>query len=91
MTLHQYAQEQIDAFTRDEITFLQLIIFHTFGFYFVYLMNLSWIFFMRVLAIAFSLILWSCNCNWRKENSASSIFGCNYCTAESAVVGTKRP
>ena len=48
---------------------------------------------MRVLAIAFSLILWSTswNCNWRKENSASSIFGCNYCTAESAVVGTKRP
>ena len=46
---------------------------------------------MRVLAIAFSLILWSWNCNWRKENAASSIFGCNYCTAESAVVGTKRP
>ena len=46
---------------------------------------------MRVLAIAFRLILWSWNCNWRKENAASSIFGCNYCTAESAVVGTKRP
>ena len=82
--LHQYAQEQIHAFTRglyDEITFLQLIIFHTFGFYFIYLINLSWIFFMRVLAIAFRLILWSWNCNWRKENAASSIFGCDYCTA----------
>ena len=28
-----------NAFTRDEITFLQLIIFHTVGFYFVYLIN----------------------------------------------------
>ena len=32
---------QIDDFTRlsDEINFLQLVTFHTFGFYFVYLIN----------------------------------------------------
>ena len=33
----------------------------------------------------------SWNCNWRKENAAASIFGCDYCTAESTIVGAKRP
>ena len=36
-----------------------------------------------------TFVIW--NFNWRKENAASYIFGCAYCTAESAVVGTKRP
>ena len=36
------AQEQVDGFTRglyDKIAFLKLVIFHTFGFYFVYSIN----------------------------------------------------
>ena len=39
---------------------------------------------MPVLVVAFRfIVLRSWNCNWRKENAAASIFGCDYCTAES--------
>ena len=65
-----------------------LVIFQTFGFYFVYSINFILDFLDASAGYCISL---SWNCNWRKENSASSIFGCNYCTAERAVVGTKRP
>ena len=62
----------------DEITFLQLVIFHTFGFYFVYSINFILDFLDASAGYCISL---SWNCNWRKENAAASIFGCDYCTA----------
>ena len=47
---------------------------------------------MRVLAIAFRfIVLWSWNQDGRKENATYSIFGYDYCSADSAVVGTKCP
>ena len=62
----------------DEITFLQLVIFHAFGFYLFYLINSLLEFLDASAGYCISL---SWNCNWRKENAAASIFGWDYCTA----------
>ena len=64
---------------------MQLVTFHTFNLYFIYLIHFILIFSMQVLAIAFRFIVLRCwNCNWRKEIAAYSIFGYDYRTAESA-------
>ena len=72
------------------ITFFALVLFHTFGFYFVYSINFI-LDFLDASAVYCISLSWNCNCNWRKENAAASIFGCDYCTAESTIVGAKRP